>query len=115
MRTRAQLEALATFLLSEKHRHQEDIAMINRKLDLLEVQGIVAENEAEWISEEELIGDTMMRDDEPKIKFTGKYMTGDNRCDNCYFFNPDNASARKGYCAASNKIVSRNHKCDEHA
>ena len=53
-RTRAELNAMAAFLLSEKMRHQEDIDMIQKKLDLLASRGIVATKEADWITEEDI-------------------------------------------------------------
>lgn len=55
MRDRRELLAYATFLLSEKNRHQADITMIDKKLSILASKGIVAEKEGDWIKEEELL------------------------------------------------------------
>lgn len=54
MRTKPELFAYAAFLLSEKIRHQADIAAIDRKLEILARKGIVADKAGDWIEESEL-------------------------------------------------------------
>jgi hypothetical protein len=52
--TRDQKIAFAEFLESEKSRHLEDIAMINKKLGLLAEQGIVAGRIAPWVEDTDI-------------------------------------------------------------
>jgi hypothetical protein len=54
MLTRDQMVAFAAFLQSEKERHQEDIVMIDAKLEVLRSLGIEAEGTAPWIKTEDL-------------------------------------------------------------
>lgn len=54
MRSESELRAYAAFLQSEKERHQDDIRMIDRKLEILAGKGIVAEKAGDWIEESEL-------------------------------------------------------------
>jgi hypothetical protein len=46
--------AFAAFLLSERDRHQEDIDMINAKLEVLARKGIYPKGTAPWITPEDL-------------------------------------------------------------
>ncbi len=54
MHSRETMVAMASFLLSERERHQEDIDMINQKLEALARKGIYPEGTAPWISQEEI-------------------------------------------------------------
>ncbi len=54
MHSRETMVAMASFLLSERDRHQEDIDMINLKLEALARKGIYPEGTAPWISQEEI-------------------------------------------------------------
>jgi hypothetical protein len=53
--TKDQKIAFAEFLESEKERHMEDIAMINKKLGILAAQSIVATRVAPWVEDEDLM------------------------------------------------------------
>lgn len=57
MLTKDQKIAFAEFLLSEKERHEEDIAMINKKLQLMAAQGIYPQKVAPWVSDDLLCPD----------------------------------------------------------
>ena len=56
MRTEAELTAYHAFLWSEKIRHEEDIRMIDQKLQKLEAMGIKSTVPGDWIPMEELEG-----------------------------------------------------------
>jgi hypothetical protein len=76
--TRAEMKAMAAFLLSEKQRHQEDIDMIDQKLLMLAKKGIVADEAAPWFTEEDILA-------------------GPKSIDGPYEFVPHNESPLGGY------------------